>query len=50
MKRLFKQVEQGWELVEEAEIITIPIDEGIYRIEELVEGGSTIIFESEDTK
>lgn len=47
MKRLFKQVEGGWELIEELEEVTIPNDEGVYRIELLTEGGSTIISETE---
>lgn len=46
MKRLYKQVEKGWELVEEANEVTIPDEEVNYRIEELVEGGSIIIFET----
>lgn len=46
MKRLYKQIEQGWELIEESEDVIIPTD-GIYRVELLVEGGSTIIFETD---
>lgn len=46
MKRLYKQVEQGWELLEEGIEVIIPTEEGNYRIEEANEGGSTIVFET----
>lgn len=47
MKRLYKEVKEGWELIEEGAEIVVPTEEGNYRIEELVEGGSTIIFETQ---